>query len=553
MTITKVNCDEDRSILINLIISDEVCSKVINSLKSNIFRSSYARRAVDYCIDFYSKYGRAPNKDFQNFFNDQNLCFIDPENDDADLDLENTFLKSLSKEYEESSKKKIHNNIEYAVDRTFAFIKRRNLEITREQLGDYLENNKIELADKLLSEYQESKPVEKSILKKIGELEVKAPEWIIEDLFEKDSTSIIFGDPGTGKSFIALDIGASIAAGVDYHTHRIRNNGPVVYICGEGQATIARRCRAWEIYHEVSLKDYPFYILEAPIQISDEKSLAPLIQELKEISISDGQPSLIIIDTWARLFGGEENSNSDTSKAIAVLDKIRAPYKCSVLIIHHSGIADKTRGRGATSLNGAVDNAFQVKKNNDEIVMSSTKRKDGPKPENMAFNLNDVNLNIKNEHGRMIESAVLILDGNYVEEKKSNSFRGKTQTTLDALKEVIAETDEKATYALWKAKANEHGVKVSTFEGNRKKLIEQNYVLKNRDDFYIFGPSYPTTTTGSKEPRSKVVVKGNELGDYEFANSYQTRSKVVVKDNSLNKQLRKSYNSNGVRNEKINS
>lgn len=91
--------------------------------------------------------------------------------------------------------------------------------------------------------------------------------------------------------------------------------------------------------------------------------------------------------TVARNFGpGDENSNKDMTAFIAGIDALRAEYRCTVLLIHHSGHAEPGRARGASALRGAVDAEFLVKRSEEQsLVMSNRKMKDGQPPSDLAF------------------------------------------------------------------------------------------------------------------------------------------------------------------------
>ncbi|TFH43867.1 MAG: hypothetical protein E4H01_11535, partial [Lysobacterales bacterium] len=72
---------------------------------------------------------------------------------------------------------------------------------------------------------------------------------------------------------------------------------------------------------------------------------------------------LIIVDTLARTFaGGNENSSEDMGAFIAIIDYLREKTDSAILAVHHSG-KDTSRGtRGHSSLFGAVDAEFEVRK-----------------------------------------------------------------------------------------------------------------------------------------------------------------------------------------------
>jgi len=49
---------------------------------------------------------------------------------------------------------------------------------------------------------------------RIGALELREPEYLLHPMLEADCMALIFGDPGCGKSFLALDLAARISLGV---------------------------------------------------------------------------------------------------------------------------------------------------------------------------------------------------------------------------------------------------------------------------------------------------------------------------------------------------
>ena len=75
---------------------------------------------------------------------------------------------------------------------------------------------------------------------RVGELEYKPPEYIIDTLVENDCLSMIFGDPACGKSFVAVGMAASVASGHPFHGMVVMQ-GPAIYIAGEGRSGLLRR------------------------------------------------------------------------------------------------------------------------------------------------------------------------------------------------------------------------------------------------------------------------------------------------------------------------
>ncbi|WP_051284523.1 AAA family ATPase [Desulforegula conservatrix] len=136
-----------------------------------------------------------------------------------------------------------------------------------------------------------------------------------------------------------------------------------------------------------------------------------LCQEIDKAEKEAGHIALIVIDTVARSFGaGDENSAKDMGQFIAECDRLKALYGSTVFLVHHTGIADKSRARGSSSLKGAVDAEFKVEryaKDKSIITLTCTKMKDAEYPEPLAFTLRSVDLDITDEEGNPLTSAIL--------------------------------------------------------------------------------------------------------------------------------------------------
>lgn len=226
----------------------------------------------------------------------------------------------------------------------------------------------------------------------VGELKYRPPEFLVEGLIETDSLGLVFGDPGSGKSFAALDIGLCIAAGVEFHGREVRQGG-VFYIAGEGFNGLTRRIAAWQKHHALTGQPLPFYVSHRAAQLLDRASAAEVMQAIAGLA-QDSAPALIVVDTLARNFGaGDENSTKDMTAFVAAVDDLRAAFpKSTILIVHHTGHAEKERARGAMALKGALDFEYRITKHDDKVCVVNTKMKDAEPPKAAFFELQGVEL-----------------------------------------------------------------------------------------------------------------------------------------------------------------
>ncbi|MBO6510140.1 MAG: AAA family ATPase [Roseibium sp.] len=223
----------------------------------------------------------------------------------------------------------------------------------------------------------------KDVLAKLGPI-----NWRIKGFLEENTTGLFFGDPGSFKSFIALDMAFHVAAGKDWHGNAVKQ-GTVIYIAGEGHGGLARRFAAWEKHHGIDLSTVPLYASEQAAQFYNHESAVQVVSAINAIAKFTGAPAMIVIDTLARNFGpGDENSNNDMGQFLNHVDGLlRARFGATVAIVHHTGHTHKQRARGATALKGGMDFEYRIESVGAGMVacMTCTKMKDAREPADQWF------------------------------------------------------------------------------------------------------------------------------------------------------------------------
>ena len=228
----------------------------------------------------------------------------------------------------------------------------------------------------------------------VDDLEFRAPEFLIDDLIESDTLGMIFGDPGCGKSFVAVDLALCVASGTPFHNRPVKQ-GSVFFIAGEGHNGLARRFHAWSKDKGVPLEGLPLFKSERAAQFLDSFSATKVSESIDNMIKKIEKPTLIIVDTVARNFGpGDENSTSDMGGFIAAIDDLKARYPgITILLVHHSGHSEKQRARGSIALKGALDCEFRVTKDENILSIDCTKMKDADEPPTLHFTINTIDLN----------------------------------------------------------------------------------------------------------------------------------------------------------------
>ena len=236
------------------------------------------------------------------------------------------------------------------------------------------------------------------------------PSWIIKSWLPDSGLAMLFGPSGAGKTFCALDMAASIASGRAWHGHKVAQ-GSVIYLAGEGHYGLRMRVAAWAQQHgPAGLEN--LYISNRGIDLDAPQAAAEVIRAIREPSPT--KVSLVIIDTLATHFGGEENSARDTRQLLSAAQVIGRAYGCVVCLIHHTGlgVGSADRARGSSSLKAAMDWQMLLASDDGEITLSCTKAKDSEPPQPLAARLKRVALSgWQDEDGEEVSGAVFMVDG----------------------------------------------------------------------------------------------------------------------------------------------
>lgn len=443
MTRTTIDIDDERFLTIALIIDTKTCENILPILSSNIFKTPYSRQTFKWIEEWFKENGEAPGSKIKDIYLQKKNELTEEYQKSISI-----FLKSISDEYETKDK----YNSETAITSLKKYIEKRRLENVKDAIDDASEREDFDEVSKQVTKgllLQENKIVEKGhLFTFISDVEVKPPNWIVKDFIENESMSMFFGETGSYKTFLALDLGLCVASGKAWHKKEIKDPGTVLYIAGEGKSGISRRCLAWSIENNIPLDNIPFASLNPKIQLSDEDNIKLLESAIKQLIAERGKLKLLILDTWARVSGIEENSNSDTSKVIAELDKLKEKYGFSVLVIHHNGLGDKDRGRGASSLKCALDNEFKISKDKDNTIkLESTKLKENPSDIAMFFEMIDIDLGFNDEDGNMVRKGTIrsntekVFDG----EARKMLREGKNEKKLKNYLKLLLSEKEKVT------------------------------------------------------------------------------------------------------------
>ena len=288
------------------------------------------------------------------------------------------------------------------------------------------------------------------------------PAWLVRDLIGLETLVVLFGTPGAGKSFVALDIALSVASGRPWQDHEVQQ-GSVLYVVAEGGRGIKKRVQAWQQEY-VSGSSPAFFLREAP-SLHIPKDLEDLTA-----SIGDQRFALIVADTVARTFtGGDENSSQDMGRWVDAATALQQQTGASLLAIHHEGKNASQGPRGSTALTAAADTVLRLQTDTHKrLTLSCMKQKDDDPFTTMSLRLEPVVLD--GEPGAPSQSSCILVSAESPQAARLRPSHLQYQT-LAALAgcddDVVASTKWRQATTI---------VSSRTFQNHKTWLIDHGFV-----------------------------------------------------------------------------
>jgi putative DNA primase/helicase len=178
-------------------------------------------------------------------------------------------------------------------------------------------------------------------------------DWCVDGVLPSRGLASIFGQPSTGKSFLALDLAAAIGEGDQWFGYSVKNR-EVVFVALEGESGVRNRVEAWEVYNMRAFPPDVQFVIQ-PFNFASGADLSELATVLPKGAV-------VFIDTLNRAApGADENSSRDMGNIIAGAKRLADQIEGLVVLIHHQGKNQDNGLRGHSSLLAALDLAIVVK------------------------------------------------------------------------------------------------------------------------------------------------------------------------------------------------
>ncbi|WP_299232579.1 AAA family ATPase [uncultured Halomonas sp.] len=312
-------------------------------------------------------------------------------------------------------------------------------------------------------------------------------KMVVNGMIPAESFGFVFGESGVGKSFVALDICHAVATGRPWMNNddfAVEEPGVAVFVAAEGANGVRVRKKAIE--QETGIPAPMLRILPAaPMMDGNDGHL--LNCALAAYEERTGQRiALVVLDTLSQTMEGDQNAADATAGFIRGCKGVR-DRGAAVMVVHHSGLADKDRMRGSTNLKAAGDWEFSVQKAGEGMVtFKQTKNKYDEALPAIPLKLRKVKIHGRQKRdGKPLTS--LVVDGATMADQlnAARQLSANEQTLLDILLEQCdghAISVDEARDAFCDAKPDTKRASArQAFQRARKSLVDRHMVVDENE------------------------------------------------------------------------
>lgn len=235
--------------------------------------------------------------------------------------------------------------------------------------------------------------------------EVPERNWLVRNLIPSGTVTLLSGDGGTGKSLIALQLAAACALGCNWIGRDVAS-GQALFISAEDDQDELHR-RLYDVIEAegVSFADLDRLTLrslageDALLTALDARTgiqkATALFREI-DTFLGELRPAVVVLDTLADLFPGNENDRGQARQFIGMLRGLAIRHECAVVLLAHpslSGIQSGTGMSGSTGWHNSVRSRLYLRRivqgeeesNPDARVLETMKANYGPTGEEISL------------------------------------------------------------------------------------------------------------------------------------------------------------------------
>lgn len=191
--------------------------------------------------------------------------------------------------------------------------------------------------------------------------DVPPRNWLVRDLVPSGTVTLLGGDGGTGKSLLALQLACAVATGGQWLDRQLSGGGVVFISAEDDDAELHRRLDDIVQASDIRFSDLDRLTMRSLAgedallahldRASGVLSPSPLYADLNR-RLEDEKPALLVLDTLADLFPGNENDRAQARHFIGLLRGLAIRHDCAVVLLAHPSLSGLNSGSGTSGSTG---------------------------------------------------------------------------------------------------------------------------------------------------------------------------------------------------------
>jgi hypothetical protein len=316
-------------------------------------------------------------------------------------------------------------------------------------------------------------PDENYPIKPMSELHNEPPiNWLIEPWFARRELACFWGDPGTYKSFLCQNLSLQLAA----------SGRRVLYVAAEGASGLASRVAAWNAlkHGDPDRHDEDWFYMPRRVEIDQKEDRASFITHVEAVC---GSVDLIVLDTLARNFLGDENSAKEMGRFIDGMEVVQDRLGAAVWAVHHANLSDDNkRERGSSALRAAMfgmyhlDDPKSLKGGGVSVRLTCDKLKEGKEPTPVRIDFDNIahDFHIYEDLGEVMKTS-MVMKGRFPENARPDLQK---ESSRDAINQLAISIATEAGSVSWEDLSEATGLNKSQANKRLYQLSQQKELVR---------------------------------------------------------------------------
>lgn len=194
------------------------------------------------------------------------------------------------------------------------------------------------------------------------EFSLNEVRWLVDGLIPSQGLTIIAGEAGAGKTWLALMLARALMFGNDF-LGRQTLSARVIYLDRENPLSLVRSRLQVLFGGPSAFRPWGLWCQDEP----------PMIGDPRLLNFAQQEP-VLIVDSMIRFHTADENSATQMAPVMASLREL-ATAGASIVVLHHKSKGDTSAYRGSSDIVAGADAAFALARRDGQLELRTIKNR----------------------------------------------------------------------------------------------------------------------------------------------------------------------------------